>query len=347
MEIELNQIGRSANDFIVTLATIGGKLSARINADMEDAGLNETSLDDDYCERESKILSALDTSKAFQLEMLINEWLSINHGIIAIEAFEEIRSDAEPKLHQASQGTCPLVLDPECEIPAYWQDYDIHRTIGGWDGHEHMGFIHREIIHKRYVSAKFPWKLLSQRKQVLGELPQLKSFENILEMGCGTGSYTSAISENFPKAQLFACDLSATLLKEAQRVANSKKLSWNLFQAPAENTGLDASSFDLITSYILMHELPTTSVKAVFKEAFRLLKPGGIVFMCDARPLWDMDKLSQWRTINRAKFGGEPFWRESTSLNLPQILGSIGFIEVQSYGLDAAKYPWVTIGVKP
>ena len=347
MDIALNQRGRSSNEFLASLAHYGGSIGAEVEQYIADAGLSESVLEQDYSARADQITSVLRSSKVFQLEMLINEWLSINHGLVAIDAFEEISATVEPLLQQQSVGCCELTLNPDCVIPEYWQGVAIHRTTGGWDGHEHMGFIHREIIHKRYVSERYPWKIFLQRAQVLEELPPSASFDTILEMGCGTGHYTFALAERFPDAQIWGCDLSATLLRQAQRVANAHHWPWKLFQAPAEDTGLAADQFDLVTSYILLHELPATAIEKMFNEAFRVLKPGGTVMMSDARPLWDMDKLTQWRTLHRAHYGGEPFWQEATSLNLQDLLQSIGFEQATSYGLGDARYPWVTTGVKP
>lgn len=347
MEIELNQRGRAATDFMVALALTQGDLAKTVAADMAVAKLADDNLADDYVEREEQVLSAMKMSKAFQLDSLINEWLSVNHGLVAIDAFEEIRDFAEPELARRLKGVCSLTLNPDCDTPQYWLDHDIHRTTGGWNGHEHMGFIHREIIHNRYLAAKYPWQIFKQRRDVLNELPKGKAYSDIFEMGCGTGNYTGALSEVFPDARLSGCDLSAPLLQEVQRIANQNDWRWQLYQAAAEQTGLPDASFDLVTSYILLHELPVEAIRAVFKEALRLLKPGAVMMMADARPLRDMDKLAQWRTLHDAKYGGEPFWQESASLDMPAVLRDLGFVNIQSYGLGDNCYPWVTIGEKP
>ncbi|MBX2846785.1 MAG: class I SAM-dependent methyltransferase [Acidiferrobacterales bacterium] len=347
MNIELDQRGRSSVEFLSSLAGWGGEISQRTLDDAISLGLvKDDLLEDNYDDRAKQIYSALKDSKSFQTEALINEWLSINHGLIALDAFEEVKTRVEPKLLEKQHGPCELILDPNCKVPDYWENAEIHRTTGGWNGHEHMGFIHREIIHKRFVAAKYPWKIEQQRRQVLDELPAGHDYKNILEMGCGTGQFTSALLEKFPDSSVSACDLSKTLLEESQRIANENHWPIKLYQAPAEDTGLQANHFDLVTSYILLHELPRSSVKAVFKEALHLLKPGGVMMMCDVRPLWDMDKFSQWRTRHRADFGGEPFWAESTSLNLADLALNTGFEQVKSYGLTDTKYPWITIGIK-
>ena len=347
MNIELDQKGRASTSFLASLAGFGGQLNDNISRDAVSAGLNESTLDVDRTRRAEQIEAALSKSKSFQLEKLINEWLSINHGLISIEAFHELGDAITEKLSSTPQGPCKLELNQHCHLPDYWKNTEIHRTTGGWNGHEHMGFIHREIIHRRFVAARYPWKIEQQRSDVLEELPKQYQYDSILEMGCGTGQYTKALKERFPLADIWGCDLSETLLIESQRIANENNWELNLFQAAAENTGLDSDSFDLVTSYILLHELPANIIIKVFEEAFRLLKPGGVIMMSDTQPLREMNKFSEWRTLHRAKYGGEPYWEEANSLNFVEILKDIGFLDVSSYGLDASSYPWITKGIKP
>ena len=106
----------------------------------------------------------------------------------------------------------------------------------------------------------------------------------ILELGCGSGQYTLGLAAAFPDAQLWACDLSRRQLEQAQRKANYHGYRWHLFQAAAEDTGLDADQFDLVTSYAMFHELPVHAMQATLAEALRILKPGGIVFIADVTP---------------------------------------------------------------
>ena len=137
------------------------------------------------------------------------------------------------------------------------------------------------------------------------------------------------------------------MLEQAQRLGNEHGFAWRLIQAPAEDTGLPAAQYDLVTSYILLHELPARAVKAVFAEAFRLLEPGGVLFMADVRPLHDQSRLEEWRTLDLALRGGEPHWRESASLDLALVARQAGFEDMRSYGLGEGRYPWITLAAKP
>ena len=47
--------------------------------------------------------------------------------------------------------------------------------------------------------------------------------------------------------------------------------------AAAESTGLPGSSQDLVSACLLFHELPASAAAQVMAEAFRILRPGGVL----------------------------------------------------------------------
>lgn len=54
-----------------------------------------------------------------------------------------------------------------------------------------------------------------------------------------------------------------------------------LRHAPAEETGEPSNKFDLATICLVNHESPEWVSKAMFREAHRVLRPGGVLTILD------------------------------------------------------------------
>ncbi|MDJ0729645.1 MAG: class I SAM-dependent methyltransferase [Crocosphaera sp.] len=116
-------------------------------------------------------------------------------------------------------------------------------------------------------------------KQQLSLTPQ-----SILDIGCSVGMSTFPLQEMYPDANVTGLDLSAYHLAVAHYRTQQRNLPINWVHAAAEETGLPSASFDLVSAFLLYHELPKTAAIAIFTEARRLLKPGGYFTMMDMNP---------------------------------------------------------------
>lgn len=339
---KLRQRGRASVDFLAQMGLASAPVREIVSKDMEVQQLSADNLPDDLDARYEAIESALAGSDAYAAQRLMGDWHGRAHGKIAIEAFEEIQPDLQPLIDAASQGPANLTLDPDLKPPAYWDGVHFHRTAGGWDGHEHMGYVHGEIIHKKMVARFFPGGIFAQR-QAVAEMAPKNSYTHILDVGCSSGHFTTALANTYPDAHITGVDFSARMLEHAYRTANANGWNWDLYQRAAEDTGFDDSSFDLVASYIILHEMPASAIRKAFTEALRVLEPGGDMIMSDVTRYADLDKLSQWKADRGAKYGGEPHWRESASLDLAALATEVGFVNVSATGI----YPHVLIASKP
>jgi len=354
IDYKLRQSGRASLDFLSAFGPAVSSLQKAQQDALTKAGLTEDAkLADDMDERAAQIEGALSDVAAFRSTNLMGEWHAEHHARLAADAFAEIESDIKPTFEKLKRGGTTLTLDPALSPDKYWL-YPVHRTTGGWDGHPHMGFIHGELIH-RYVVGKgtrppaaggVSADIYTQRKQFAEQAPR-RDYKKILEIGCSSGPYTMKLAEVFPKAEIHACDISVAQLEQAQRNGNNLGHSWKLFQADGRKTGQPDASYDLITSFIILHELPVDVIGDILRESFRLLTPGGDLMFGDVAPYSAMNKLNAWRTDYMAKFGGEPFWRGSSTMDMVGLMKSIGFKDVKYYGVAPINYPWVTYGRKP
>ncbi len=346
LEVNLTQRGRASIDFFAILSRGLEKARDQVKRDIEAVTPRPEALPDDLDERDAVLIKALRKSAAFRARELVGEWYYRYHGLYVKEAFEEILPDIESGLHALDDGPTVLVADPNLDPPDYWDGVNFHRTAGGWVGHPYQGFIHGEIVHRKMVDAFFPGGIFKQRRNIAAMAPK-ESYERILEMGSSTGHYTLALTETYPDAEITGVELSLQLLEHARRVGNDHGRSWKLYQRAAEATGFEANTFDLVTSYIMLHEMPADAIRAVFAEAFRVLKPGGDLMMSDVTRYADLDKISEWTTDRLARYGGEPHWRSSASLDLGAAAREAGFEDVVAEGKGPGNYPFVVTGRKP
>lgn len=111
---------------------------------------------------------------------------------------------------------------------------------------------------------------------------------DILDIGCSVGVSTLALHRYYQQKQghpvrTVGLDLSPYMLAVAQtRDVNHEISQW--LHARAEYTGLPDNSFDLVTLQFVTHELPDYASKAIFAEAKRLLRPGGVIALVDNNP---------------------------------------------------------------
>ena len=346
MDIQLHQRGRASLEFIVALGQGSAKIGEAVSTDIAATGITERDLPDDLEERLHLMDAALAGSHASKVRDSVGEWSSVHHGMIAWDAFEEIREELAPRMAELAAGPTQIEVMPHFTPPDYLDGVWIHRTHGGWDGHEHQGLIHGEIIHKRYLTAMFGGDIFNIRRAVLDHLPR-RDYQRIFEIGVSSGYHTLGLADAFPDAELSGCDVSRPMLEQAQRVANERGLKWNLYVGRGEDTRLPDGSFDLISSFIVLHELPADKNREMFAEAFRLLEPGGSVIATDVPPSWSQDKFTAWRFDRGAARGGEPYWREAGLLDTAQIARDCGFVNVRAFKEPSGGNYWVTIGEKP
>jgi cyclopropane fatty-acyl-phospholipid synthase-like methyltransferase len=99
---------------------------------------------------------------------------------------------------------------------------------------------------------------------------------NLLDIGCGTGSLTLALSATFKK--VVGIDLNEAMLEKARRMANEKtNLEFILLDMLEIDRHFYPQTFDGIVCYgnTLVHLSSLDQISFFFKKCQRLLTPGG------------------------------------------------------------------------
>jgi SAM-dependent methyltransferase len=342
--VNITQGGRARIDFEVGVRLAARRRQQACERVLASRGVTGETLPDDMDARHALIDTTLADVAPWHTQAWLGDWSAREHGRVCEQAFEEVKHQVAPALDALAEGPTRLT-DSDAPKPRYWSQIWFHRTRGGWDASPHAGYVHGEFIHRRYVSRIFPGDIYAQRRRVLEALDDFTP-KDIVEFGTSSGHYTVALAERFPGAAIIGIDPSLRMLEQARRVGNALGHSWDLRVGVGEQSGLADESADLVTSYAIHHELPPRIIKLWFDEAYRLLRPGGMLLMADVPRYADLDRLAAWRFDWAAKWGGEPFWRASAQMDLGEGARAAGFVDVEAGGLPPTGNPYFVIGRK-
>jgi ubiquinone/menaquinone biosynthesis C-methylase UbiE len=149
--------------------------------------------------------------------------------------------------------------------------------------------------------------------------------QQILDIGCSVGLSTFAMQAVYPEAHLTGLDLSPYFLAIANYRAQqqqSTQIDW--VHAAGETTGLPAHSYDLVSLFLICHELPQTATREIFREAKRLLKPGGQIAIMDMNPKSEIYAQMAPYILTLLK-STEPYLDRYFTLDIEQALIDAGF----------------------
>lgn len=112
------------------------------------------------------------------------------------------------------------------------------------------------------------------REKFLKVAPERK-YGKVLEIGCGTGFFVVNLWQAGIVEEAHATDISPGMVDVCVRNARYVGLDLQGRVADAEALPYEDETFDLLVGHAVLHHLP--DVPAALAEAFRVLKPGGLL----------------------------------------------------------------------
>ena len=276
---------------------------------------------------------------------------------------------------RASQSTSvhsELILDSQLQMPDWYTSAhysgrdDIHLVEGGYWADELVGpFYERggaayRLAWRGGYDAAGPGAL-----EIFARSAPPGRYDKVLDLGCSFGGLTRVLRSVFPTSEVIGIDISVPALTYAHYLAERDGQRISYQQRDASATGFDAESFDLVTAFLLLHEVPDDVRASIVAEAFRILRPGGTLMFLDIPPYSALTPVQAWFESFDGRGNGECFWEEFLVSDFPALMRSAGFEELSEGPLDYEEksywgssalwrtgefdpvHRWVTRAVKP
>ncbi|MBB3064336.1 class I SAM-dependent methyltransferase [Limibacillus halophilus] len=266
------------------------------------------------------------------------------YGIIPM--VEGQRAALEKALMQpVSDGMLRLATD--IRLPDYYKETDFHHHPGGLRENPLAGIVYR-------ASAGASGGVVGRaglHRLFASEVTADRTFARVLDIGCGFGRSTLAFIRTGAETEVVGIDLSGPCLRLAALLAMDLPEGGrsSYIQADGADVPQPDESFDLVTSTMLLHELPADATRAMTAEAFRLLAPGGEVAHLDFLP--PEDNFLRALYFGHSRRNAEPHMRDLAAMDLRGDFEAAGFTDFTvtpfdengTAGSDGWRLPWVII----
>jgi ubiquinone/menaquinone biosynthesis C-methylase UbiE len=157
---------------------------------------------------------------------------------------------------------------------------------------------------------------------------------DIVDIGAATGLSSLALLKAFPEASVTGIDLSphflaaGRYLQRQREERTGKKEQLKLIHGLAEDTRLPSECVDLVSICLVCHELPESASRAIFKEAARILRPGGALAVMEMNPESKVFQKVMQNPIPYTIFKStEPWLLEYVGMDMTKAMMDAGFVE--------------------
>jgi SAM-dependent methyltransferase len=188
-----------------------------------------------------------------------------------------------------------------------------------------------EVSHGRFLAAhgagevwnwespagRLRWE---RRVQMLGA--HLRPGMTILEVGCGTGSFTRELARS--GAEVVAIDVSPELLEIARANCSAPNVQYQIQNAYA--LSYSQGMFDSVVGSSVLHHL---EIEAAIRDMYRVLKPGGTIYFTEPNMLNPQIAIQKNIPWIKRKLGDSPDETAFFRWPLRRLLERTGYRDVR------------------
>jgi ubiquinone/menaquinone biosynthesis C-methylase UbiE len=332
MAVSLNQQDRSRRAFVSTLRShVLQRMSGELRQHFEGSVEPE----------HAKFGNPLETPEAIH-EALKGEFPFKAYSSVRTAAQEmvfDVVSDAvdrqlevlnEKAAKPAKHGT--LTLNPSLQLPKNVTGIDVHLSPGSYHAEHAEDDVTAGAVYDNSIDV-FAFGQFGKRHNDIGttlsnylrlKYPDFAP-SAILDCGCTIGHNTLPWAETFPSAEVTAIDVAAPVLRYAHARAESMGVGAHFKQMDATAMEFDDAQFDVVFSSMFMHELPLKHLQHYLKEAYRVLKPGGILWQMELPPMNAMPSYENFYMNWDTFYNNEPYYGTFRKQDYKQLLIDAGF----------------------
>jgi SAM-dependent methyltransferase len=239
-------------------------------------------------------------------------WVSVGEPVFRdIERMEQL---AEELVNRPDKRGS-LTLDPAMEPSREVAQVDIHLQPGGYAMTRSARDVACGALYETggnvFAFGQGLGKTDSKAGAIIDWLAQNRpgfTPTRILDLGCSAGAATCAYAAHYRDAEVHGGDIGPGMLRYAHARAEAMGLAVHFHQLDASTLAFEDGSFDLVVSHNLLHEIGREKRQAMFREAVRVCRPGGMVIHQDVPTRFEPTLVRQveraWDTV----FNGEAFW---------------------------------------
>ena len=223
-------------------------------------------------------------------------------------------------------------LEDDFDLPRNVTEIDVHLAPGSYHAEHVDDDVAAGALYDRATEV-FAFKQMGENLDDIGQTManyiRLKypdfAPQRILDCGCTIGNNTLPWKEAFPAAEVDAIDVAPAVLRYASARAKLLGYPVNFRQMNATAMDYPDASFDVVYSSMFLHELPLRDIHAFFREAYRVLKPGGLVFNMELPPNSAMGAYESFYLDWDSFYNNEPFYKTFRDQDYRSLCTDAGF----------------------
>ena len=173
-------------------------------------------------------------------------------------------------------------------------------------------------------------------KSRLVEQVSAQAGQNILDLGCGTGTLTLLLKTRYSEAKVAGIDADPQILEIARAKSAAAGAAIAFHQGMSFALPFADQSFDRVVSSLMFHHLTRENKQKTLAEIHRVLRPGGQLHIADfARP---QNPLMRFAFLWVQVFDGFPSTRDSVAGRLPDMIRDARYSKLEETAAFATMF---------